>query len=114
MKLLRSCAACARPRNGCARASIKPERRPPDENALCSVFSSMIIRLFQPSDLDELRRITSARFGGTAIDQSIEKQVGVIGGDGRRSRKARHIDEDCAANPAGAFVAEEDGKILGY
>ena len=74
----------------------------------------MTIRLFQPSDLDELKRITLEGFDGTALDQNIEKQFGVLGGHDWRSRKARHIEEDCAANPAGAFVAEEDGKILGY
>ena len=75
----------------------------------------MTIRPFQPSDLDELKRITIEGFDGTAIDQNVEKQFGVLGGHDWRSRKARHIDEDCAANPAGTFVAEEeDGKILGY
>ena len=74
----------------------------------------MTIRLFRPSDLDELRRITIEGFDGTAIDQNVEKQFGVLRGHDWRSRKARHIDEDCAANPAGVFVAEEGGKILGY
>ncbi|MDQ3624785.1 MAG: GNAT family N-acetyltransferase [Verrucomicrobiota bacterium] len=74
----------------------------------------MTIRSFRPGDLDELRRITIEGFEGTAIDQMVERQFGVLGGHDWRWRKARHIDEDCATNPAGVFVAEEDGKILGY
>lgn len=74
----------------------------------------MTIRPFHPSDLDELKRITIEGFDGTSIDQIVESQFGVMGGHDWRWRKARHIDQDCEANPAGAFVAEEDGKILGY
>ncbi|MBI5397203.1 MAG: GNAT family N-acetyltransferase [Verrucomicrobia bacterium] len=74
----------------------------------------MTIRPFRPDDLAELKRITIEGFDGTAIDQNVEKRFGVVGGRDWRWRKARHIDDDCAANPAGVFVAEEDGKILGY
>jgi hypothetical protein len=121
-KLRRMCEAAQRLR----RASVKPTRWQPNENALCGIPRAhvhlephgtlliMTIRPFQTSDLDELKRITIEGFDGTAIDQNVEKQFGVLGGHDWRSRKARHIDEDCAANPAGTFVAEEDGKILGY
>ena len=39
----------------------------------------MNIRLFQASDLPELRRITVEGFDGIAIDQNVEKQLGVLG-----------------------------------
>ena len=74
----------------------------------------MQIRLFQPSDLEELRRITVEGFDGTAIDQNVERNFGKVAGHDWRWRKARQVDEDCEANPAGVFVAEEEGKILGY
>jgi len=74
----------------------------------------MTIRLFLPTDLDTLRHITTEGFDGTAIDQSVERELGVVGGRDWRWRKARQIDVDCAANPTGVFVAEEDGQILGY
>lgn len=74
----------------------------------------MNIRPFQPGDLDELKRITVEGFDGTAIDQSVERQFGLLGGHDWRWRKARHIDDDCAANPTGVFVAEDAGTILGY
>jgi ribosomal protein S18 acetylase RimI-like enzyme len=72
------------------------------------------IRLFQADDLPELRRITVEGFEGIAIDQNIERHLGTIAGHDWRWRKARHVDEDCTANPGGVFVAEKDGRVLGY
>ena len=74
----------------------------------------MNIRLFQSSDLPELRRITVEGFDGIAIDQNVEKQLGVLGNHDWRWRKMRHVDEDCELNPTGVFVAESNGVILGY
>ena len=74
----------------------------------------MNIRLYQASDLDELKRITIEGFEGIAIDQSVENALGILNGHNWRWRKARHVDEDVEANPAGVFVAEEIGKVVGY
>jgi ribosomal protein S18 acetylase RimI-like enzyme len=74
----------------------------------------MIIRLFQSSDLDELKRITIEGFEGIAIDQSVENALGILKDHDWRWRKARHVDEDVEANPKGVFVADELGKVLGY
>ena len=74
----------------------------------------MKIRLYQSSDLDELKRLTIEGFEGIAIDQNVERAFGIMGEHDWRWRKARHVDEDIAANPDGVFVAEEDGKVLGY
>ena len=74
----------------------------------------MVIRPYQRSDLDELRRMTVEGFDGIAIDQNVEKAIGGVGGHDWRWRKARHVDEDVEANPEGVFVAEDNGKILGY
>ncbi len=74
----------------------------------------MHIRLFQWTDLEELKRITIEGFEGTAIDQNVEVALGVIGTHDWRWRKARHVEEDVAANPNGFFVAEQEGRILGY
>ena len=74
----------------------------------------MQIRSCLPSDLEALRSLTDEAFEGVSIDHNIEKRFGIIAGHDWRWRKARHIDADVAANPEGVFVAEEDGKILGY
>lgn len=74
----------------------------------------MKIRLYQSSDVDELKRITIEGFEGIAIDQSVEAALGILSGHDWRWRKARHVDEDVEANPTGIFVADESGKVLGY
>jgi len=74
----------------------------------------MHIRLYQPSDLEELRRMTIEGFDGTAIDQNVEKSFGILAGHDWRWRKARHVNDDVEANPEGVFVAEENGHVLGY
>lgn len=72
------------------------------------------IRLARDRDLSEVTRITLESFEGIAIDQQVEQRVGLVNGHDWRWRKARQLGEDFAANPAGCFVAEEVGKILGY
>ena len=75
---------------------------------------NMNIRLYQASDLNELKRITIEGFEGIAIDQSVENALGILRGHDWRWRKSRHVDEDIEANLTGVFVAEEFGKVLGY
>lgn len=72
------------------------------------------IRNYQDSDLEDLRRITVEGFEGIAIDQNVERELGILGGHDWRWRKARHVDEDIAANPNGVFVAENEGHVVGY
>lgn len=72
------------------------------------------IRVFRPSDLETLKRITVEAFDGIALDQMVDDTVGPLPGPDWRERKAQHIDEDVAAHAEGIFVAEADGKILGY
>jgi len=74
----------------------------------------MNIRPYHDSDLSELKRMTIEGFEGTAIDQNVEKIFGLLAGRDWRWRKARQVDDDVAANRAGVFVAEEEGKVLGY
>lgn len=74
----------------------------------------MNIRTYQPSDLEELRRITIEGFDRIAIDQNVESVIGVVGGHDWRWRKGRHVDEDVDANPEGVFVAEVEGRVVGY
>jgi len=74
----------------------------------------MRIRSYKPTDLEHLKRLTIEGFSGVSIDHGMEEVFGVINGHDWRWRKARHIDEDVARNPAGVFVADEDGEIVGY
>lgn len=74
----------------------------------------MLIRTYRSDDLDALRRLTVDAFQGVSIDHNIENRFGLVNGHDWRWRKARHIDEDAAANPQGIFVAEESGTVVGY
>lgn len=74
----------------------------------------ILIRPYRPAHLDALRRLTVESFVGVTLEQNVEDALGVLNGHDWRWRKARHIDEDVAANPAGVFVAECDGQVMGY
>src|SRR5689334_23219251 len=72
------------------------------------------IRPFQPGDLERLQEITVESFEGVSIDRNIEGRFGLVAGRDWKARKAHDIALDAQANPAGIFVAEEDGRIAGY
>lgn len=72
------------------------------------------IRVAQPSEMDRVRELTVASFGGVNIEEGIEQRLGVLNGHDWRWRKARHIDVDLAANPNGVFVAVRKGQVVGY
>lgn len=76
--------------------------------------SPVTIRHYRHDDLHNLRKITVDSFGSVALDQMLEDRLGIWNGRTWQDRKADNIDEDCTANPAGCFVAERDGVILGY
>lgn len=74
---------------------------------------SVRIRPYQPEDLPTLKQLTVEAFDGVSIDQGMEQQFGVIHGHDWQWRKARHLDVDVTRDPAGVFVAELDGQIVG-
>ena len=72
------------------------------------------VRPYRPDDLDAIKRLTVESFAGVTLEQNVEDVLGVLHGHDWRWRKARHLDEDAAANPGGMFVAEADGRVVGY
>ena len=74
----------------------------------------MIIRSYQPADLPLLKAITVEAFTGVSIDHGIEAQFGPINGHDWKWRKARHLNDDAARDPTGIFVAENEGRVVGY
>jgi ribosomal protein S18 acetylase RimI-like enzyme len=72
------------------------------------------IRHYRPEDLPVLRQITIDSFGSVALDQMLEDRLGVWSDRDWKARKADHIDDDCTRDPAGCFVAERQGEVLGY
>ncbi len=76
--------------------------------------ATVSIRLYRAQDLDGIKRLTVESFAGVTLEQDVEQALGVLNGHDWRWRKARHIDEDVAANPSGIFVAQADGRVVGY
>jgi ribosomal protein S18 acetylase RimI-like enzyme len=72
------------------------------------------IRLYRPDDLEAIKRLTAEAFAGVTLEENVEEKLGLLRGHDWRWRKARHIDDDVAANPAGIFVAQSQGRIVGY
>jgi len=72
------------------------------------------IRTFRSDDLPRLKEITVEAFSGVSIDQNAHRLFGEINGHDWRWRKGRHLDDDAGADPAGIFVAEDNGKVVGY
>jgi ribosomal protein S18 acetylase RimI-like enzyme len=76
--------------------------------------SGFIIRDYRATDLEIIKRLTVESFAGVTLEQNIEQVLGILNGRDWRWRKARHIDDDVAGNPAGVFVAEAQGSAVGY
>lgn len=74
----------------------------------------MTIRKYREADRQALIEITAEAFRGVSIDHNIERQFGEVAHMGWRERKARAIEEDIRAHAGGIFVAEEDGRVVGY
>ena len=53
-------------------------------------------------------------FENVSIDANIERKFGRFGDRDWKWRKARHIDDDARIHPEGVFVAETDGRVVGY
>jgi ribosomal protein S18 acetylase RimI-like enzyme len=75
---------------------------------------SLRIRSFRPEDLATLQAITTEAFEGVSIDRNLESEFGVMNSRDWKWRKARSIEEDCKRDPNGVFVAEVDGRTVGY
>jgi len=76
--------------------------------------SEICIRLYRPEDLATIKQLTVESFAGVTLEQNVEQALGILNGHDWRWRKARHIDEDVAANSSGIFVAEAEGRVVGY
>jgi ribosomal protein S18 acetylase RimI-like enzyme len=86
----------------------------PEKARRIHAMNSVSMRVYRPSDLEPIKQLTLDSFGGVTIEENIETALGVLNGHDWRWRKARHIDEDVAANAPGIFVAEAEGRLVGY
>lgn len=85
-----------------------------DVKVIILSYMNLFIRPYRPADLDRIKHLTVESFSGVTLEQNIEDALGILNGHDWKWRKARHIDEDVAANPEGIFVAEQGGEVIGY
>jgi len=85
-----------------------------DTREIAIMSSDILIRHFRAADLDRIKELTVASFPGVTLEQNVEEALGALAGHDWKWRKARHIDDDVAADSAGIFVAEADGEVVGY
>lgn len=77
-------------------------------------LDEVTIRPFREPDRCRLKELTVEAFRGVSIDQNIEDRFGLLHGTTWQERKAKHIDDDIAANAGGVLVAEHHDEIVGY
>lgn len=77
-------------------------------------MNDVTLRPYAAPDLPAIRQLTVDSFEGVTLEQNVEAALGLLRGHDWRWRKARHIDEDVAADRDGIFVAESGGRIVGY
>ena len=73
-----------------------------------------MIRSFRASDAEVLKEIIVLAFDGVSMDQNMEEIFGQVGPTTWHDRKRRAMEADILANPAGIFVAEEQGQVVGF
>jgi ribosomal protein S18 acetylase RimI-like enzyme len=78
------------------------------------LMNNVSLRLYRTADLAAIKKLTIDSFAGVTIEENVEQALGVLNGHDWRWRKARHLDEDAAANAAGIFVAEAQNRVVGY
>ena len=71
------------------------------------------IRPYRPEDTERLVQITAEVFEPASIDAMIEKMLG-RGRASWQEIKAQAVRNDFRDNPEGCFVAELDGRVVGY
>lgn len=76
--------------------------------------SDFTLRPYRDGDLPAIQRITVDSFEGVSIDRNIEQRFGGVAGKDWKARKARDVATDVEANAPGVFVAEQDGRVVGY
>ena len=72
------------------------------------------IRRYRARDLPELRRIAVESFDGVCSEQNVEEAFGKLGGSDWRDRLSLCIERDIQWWPEGVFVAEHDGRVVGF
>jgi ribosomal protein S18 acetylase RimI-like enzyme len=77
-------------------------------------MESYKIRSFRSSDRETILHLTVDSFVNVSIESNAENLFGSINGKDWKWRKARQVESDLQRDPLGTFVADRDGKVVGY
>lgn len=76
-------------------------------------MSNVVVRPYQPEDLERILELTREGFQGVSIDHQIEVQLGYVA-PGWEERKCGDVRKLIQAEPQGVFVAVLDNRVVGY
>jgi len=74
----------------------------------------ILVRPYRRADRAAVLAITEDSFGGFCLEGNIEEHFGRIAGSSWQERKRDGIDFDLRRHAASTFVAEVDGRVVGY
>jgi len=89
----------------------RPQRR--SASGPTPAASGLRVRPYRPSDRRAVLRIAAESFEGVCLDENIERRFGRVGESWRQLKKDA-VDYDLMQNPGSAFVAELDGRVVGF
>jgi len=75
---------------------------------------NVTIRKYRSRDKAAVLDITERSFDGFCLDQDIDRHFGLINGRPWQERKKNGIEYDLCYQPSDTFVAEVDGKTVGF
>ena len=74
----------------------------------------MTIRGFEESDREAMCDLAVRVFEAVSIDAAMEREYGELNGTTWQDRKRGAVSDDLDRNPEGCFVAEAEGRIVGF
>ena len=79
-----------------------------------AVPSEVTIRGYRPEDRDRVKELTIEGFAGVAIEYLIDQRWPGASPLEWGERKFLDVDADLSSHPETCFVAEADGRVIGY
>jgi len=72
------------------------------------------VRKYRKADNEAILRIATESFDGFCLAQNVEREFGRAGGSSWQESKRGDIEYDLHKYPSDAFVAETEGKVVGF
>ena len=93
--------------------SCRQQQEPADEGRPRRKNAHITVRKYKRRDREVVIRLAEESFRGVCLDENIEEQFGQIG-DTWQEHKKGAVDYDLVNNASDAFVAELEGRVVGF